>query len=105
MAILFMCTIGNTVIKIILRAVTGMLSNSHPALQRTHSPQMEIGTGSAGGNRRWWRMKEAFTGQRDGSYSCHTHTPNEQKTDTHIHLHLHTYLSMTKKIILRHGVQ
>ena len=32
-----LCTIGNTVIKTILRALTGMLSNS-PALQRTPSP-------------------------------------------------------------------
>lgn len=71
--------------------MTGMLSNSHPALQRTHSPQMEIGTGSAGGNRRWWRMKEAFTGQRDGSYSCHTHTPNEQK-NRHTHTPTPTHL-------------
>lgn len=49
MVILFTCTIGNTVIKIILRALTGMLSNIHPALQRTPVSQMEIGTGSAGG--------------------------------------------------------
>lgn len=93
-----MCTTESTVIKIILRALTGMLSNSHRALQRTPTPQMEMGTGSAGGNRRWWRMKEAFSGQRDRGYSCHTHshTHTHAKTDTHLR---RTLIQMQKKII------
>lgn len=52
-----MCTIENTVIKIILRALTDMLLNSHPALQRTPAADGEMGTGGAGGNGCWWRMK------------------------------------------------
>ncbi len=81
--IFFMSTIGNKVIKIILRALTGMLSNSHPALQRTPTDW--------DWKCWWWRMKDAFSGQRDGSYSCHTHT----HTHTHTCTHLYSYLSVT----------
>lgn len=79
------CAQLETVIVTILRAVTGTLSNS-PALQRTPPPPptlLEIGTRYIG--KYWWRMKEAFSGQRDGSYRCLSHT----------HTHLYTYLSVT----------
>lgn len=68
-----MCTIGNIVIS--------ENTDRHVIEQPFSTTKDPHTTDGDRDSKCWcsWRMKKAFTGQRDGSYSClsHVHTPSK----------------------------